>query len=198
MTQNVPPENNSNTSLNRYKYLLSTANPQEIEKAHEEAFASMSEEERSQVLLALSQSGENAVSTSPTALAQSATRLEMKKPRTLTQVFSQGLGSGGTILASLVAGFIGSAAWSTVTGGDGFGGRPGLLSRIFGMGNGWGQYMNGGGMARVLGDFNHGPQGGYNYNRPDMHGHGGFQGQGEGRQGGPGPGGFGGGPGGMF
>lgn len=43
MTQNVPPENNSNTSLNRYKYLLSTANPQEIEKAHEEAFASMSE-----------------------------------------------------------------------------------------------------------------------------------------------------------
>ena len=32
MTQNVPPENNSNTALNRYKYLLSTANPQEIEK----------------------------------------------------------------------------------------------------------------------------------------------------------------------
>ena len=43
MTQNVPPENNSNTALNRYKHLLSTANPQEIEKAHEEAFASMSE-----------------------------------------------------------------------------------------------------------------------------------------------------------
>ncbi|WP_346843696.1 hypothetical protein [uncultured Rothia sp.] len=43
MTQNVTPENNNNTALNRYKYLLSTANPQEIEKAHEEAFASMSE-----------------------------------------------------------------------------------------------------------------------------------------------------------
>lgn len=43
MTQNVTPESNSNTALNRYEYLLSTANPQEIEKAHEEAFASMSE-----------------------------------------------------------------------------------------------------------------------------------------------------------
>ncbi|MDO4916705.1 MAG: hypothetical protein Q3974_03705 [Rothia sp. (in: high G+C Gram-positive bacteria)] len=111
-------------AVERYKYLLSTASPpQDIEKAHEEAFAAMSATERSEVLAALAQNGERPESTSPATLAQSATRLEMKSPGKLNSIFSQGLGGTGTILASLAAGFIGSATWSTLTGGDGVGGR---------------------------------------------------------------------------
>lgn len=125
---------NSNDAVARYQYLLSTASPQDIEKAHEEAFAAMTAEERQQVLAALAQGGETPTDSSSSSLAKAATRLEMKSPGSLNNVFSNGLGTGGTVLASLLAGFLGSAAWSTLTGGDGVGGRAGLLSRLFGGG----------------------------------------------------------------
>lgn len=201
-------QTNQSQAVERYKYLLSTASPQDIEKAHEEAFAAMSATERSEVLAALAQNGERPESTSPAALAQSATRLEMKSPGKLNNIFSQGLGGTGTILASLAAGFIGSATWSTLTGGDGVGGRAGILSRLFG--SGFSRYssmgQNFGGMFQQgrgsFGNFGGGNFGGGNFGGPGGRGHdgpggrGGFGGGPGGGQGGPG--GFGGGPGGGF
>ncbi|MBE8527460.1 hypothetical protein ILP97_60090 [Amycolatopsis sp. H6(2020)] len=82
----------------RYRYLLSTSSPDQIEKAHEEAFAAMSAQERQQVLTALSGSGETPADTSSSSLARAATRLEMRKPGTLSSVLgSSGLGTGGTV-----------------------------------------------------------------------------------------------------
>lgn len=123
----------------RYRYLLSTSSPDQIEQAHEEAFAAMSAQERQQVLTALSGSGETPADASSSSLARAATRLEMRKPGTLSGVLGSGrLGAGGTVLASLAAGFVGSAVWGSLTGGDGVGGRPGLLSRLFGRHRGFG------------------------------------------------------------
>ena len=103
----------NNDALARYQYLLSTATPQNIEKAHEEAFASMSAEDRQQVLAVLTQGGETPADTSSSSLVKAATRLEMKSPGSLGSILSNGLGSGGTVLTSLIAGFAGSAVWST-------------------------------------------------------------------------------------
>lgn len=153
----------------RYRYLLSTSSPDQIEQAHEEAFAAMSAQERQQVLTALSGSGETPADASSSSLARAATRLEMRKPGTLSGVLgSGGLGAGGTVLASLAAGFVGSAVWGSLTGGDGVGGRPGLLSRLFGRNRGVGGMgggLFGGGMGagrgRAMGaGWGDGPSGG--------------------------------------
>lgn len=188
---------NSNNALDRYQYLLSTASPQNIEKAHEEAFASMSAEERQQVLAALARGGETPQDSSSSSLAKAATRLEMKSPGALSGVFSNGLGSGGTVLASLAAGFVGSAVWSTLTGGDGVGGRAGLLSRIFSGGR-RGLFSGGGLVGNTMpGNFG-GTFGGQLSNfgggrpRDDIPGGGFGEGRGRGGFGGPGSGGFGG------
>ncbi|GMA20940.1 hypothetical protein MM440_00645 [Arsenicicoccus piscis] len=183
-------------AVTRYQYLLRTASPDQIEQAHEQAFAAMTPAERQQVLQALSRTSEAPADASAPSLARAATRLEVQQPGALQQLFgSTGAGLGRTTLASLAAGFLGAAAWSTVTGGDGVGGRPGLLSRLFG----GGQF--GGGLGGLLGGQRGFGQGGYGFG-----GGGGFGGPGGGRGdrgpggpggfAGPGGGGFGGGPGG--
>lgn len=58
----------SQDALERYQYLLRTASPDQIEKAHEEAFAAMSEEERAEVLRALSQAGQRPADASAASL----------------------------------------------------------------------------------------------------------------------------------
>ena len=121
-------------AVSRYQYLLRTANPTDIERAHEQAFAAMTPSERTEVLQALSKTSEVPSDASAPSLARSATRLEVQRPGTLQQILGGQSSLGTTVLASLAAGFIGSAAWSSVTGGDGLGGRPGLLARLFGFG----------------------------------------------------------------
>lgn len=49
---------NSPDALTRYQYLLRTASPDQIEQAHEQAFAQMTAAERQQVLTALSTTSE--------------------------------------------------------------------------------------------------------------------------------------------
>ena len=122
-------------AVRRYQYLLRTADPDQIERAHEQAFAQLSASERQQVLRALAATAETPDDASPAALARSATRLEVQQPGTLQRLLGGNASLGTTVLASLVAGFVGSAVWSTMTGGDGFGGRPGLLARLFGRGS---------------------------------------------------------------
>ncbi|MFT4108416.1 hypothetical protein [Propionicimonas sp.] len=158
--------------VERYRYLLRTASPEQIEQAHAEAFAQLDAEERRQVLQALARTEEVPKDDSPAALARSATRLEVRRPGALDQLFG-GYGAGRTVLASLAAGFVGSAVFDLLF--DRPGGIFGFGRGLFGFGGGWGGHGFGGpgGFGGGPGGFGGGP--------------GGFGG---------GPGGFGGGPGG--
>lgn len=170
--QNYPAT--STDAVERYRYLLRTASPDQIEQAHAEAFGKLSAEERREVLRALADTDETPADDSPAALARSATRLEVRQPGALERTFG-GQTAGRSILTSLAAGFAGSAVYNLLFG------RPGGL---FGFGHGL---------------FSGGPFG-HGWGGPMGHGGPGFGG-GPGGFGGPGggfggPGGFGGGPGG--
>lgn len=213
MTTSAYGSAQSTDAVARYRYLLSTSSPEQIEKAHEEAFAAMTPTERQEVLAALARSGESPADTSSASLARSATRLEMRQPGSMSSLMGS-LGGGGTVLASLAAGFVGSAVWSGLTGGDGVGGRPGLLSRLFGgssYGSGYGDgqgygssygghrggFFGGGGSVRERGPG--GPDGGSGgFGGPGRGGPGGGPGGAPGGPGGRGPGEMGGGVGGSF
>jgi hypothetical protein len=100
-------------AIDRYRYLLATAPPEEIERAHEEAFARLTPEQRRTVLNRLSEfvpptevSGDDAAS-----LARTATRAELRQPGTMDRAFGgwNGPGLGSFFLSSLAGAFIGSA-----------------------------------------------------------------------------------------
>ena len=128
--QNYPA--NSTDAVERYRYLLRTASPEQIEQAHAEAFANLTPQERQEVLQALANTDEAPSDDSPEALARSATRLEMRRPGSLDQMFS-GYGVGSTILTSLAAGVVGSAVFGMLL-------RPGglfsFVPGLFGFGPG--------------------------------------------------------------
>lgn len=123
----------------RYRYMLQTAPPEQIEAAHAEAFARLTPEQRRLALQQLSQSVPEAERASlrddPRSLAQAATRAEIRQPGALQSAFNQpmmggqqggmmgGMGGGGMggmmggmggmlaggLLASVAGGFIGSS-----------------------------------------------------------------------------------------
>ncbi len=74
--QNYPAT--STDAVERYRYLLRTASPEQIEQAHAEAFATLSADERREVLRALARTDEAPTDDSPAALARSATRFEVR------------------------------------------------------------------------------------------------------------------------
>ncbi|GAA1375998.1 hypothetical protein [Luteococcus sanguinis] len=130
---------NTGDAVARYQYLLRTASPDQIEQAHQQAFAAMTPAERQEVLQALSKTSEAPADASASSLARSATRLEVAQPGSLQNVLGSaqsaiGSSTGKTLLTSVAGGFIGSGIFSVLTGGDGLGGRPGFLSRILGGG----------------------------------------------------------------
>lgn len=155
-------------AVERYRYLLRTASPDQIEQAHAEAFAQLKPAERREVLQALAQTDETPSDDSPAALARSATRLEVRRPGAMESLFGSQAGTGRTVLTSMAAGFAGAAVFDLLFD------RPGGL---FGLGPG----LFGGGLF------------GHRWGGPPMGGHG-FGGPGMG--GFSGPGGDGGGPGG--
>ncbi len=182
-------------AVEKYQYLLRTASPDQIEKAHEEAFAAMSESERAEVLQALAQAGAAPADASASSLARSATRMEIMQPGSLTSALSgTGVGTGGALLGGLAIGVLGSAVVNALFDA---GGRPGILRRLLGGGMGpMGMGGFGQGMGGLLGAMLGGMLG-----QGQMRGGQGFGGPG----GGPGGGsfggggrGFGGGPGGGF
>ena len=101
-------------AVERYRYLLRTAPPDDIERAHEEAFAQLTPEQRAEVLSELAQevpptevpSGDD-----PGSLARMATRAEMREPGTLERTFSrmQGPSFGSMFLPTMAGVFVGSA-----------------------------------------------------------------------------------------
>ena len=101
----------------RYRYMVRTAPPEDVEQAHAEAFAGLTPSQRAQVLRDLGsvvpaseQEAVAAANYEPRALARAATRAEMRQPGVLDRSLGGFGGSGfaGTLLASVAGGFIGS------------------------------------------------------------------------------------------
>ncbi len=105
---------NDERAIERYRYMLSTAPPEDIERAHEEAFARLSPEQRRAVLDQLAKHvppGE-ARGDDPASLARTATRAEVRQPGTIDRAFGGGFAApslGSYFLTVLAASFIGSA-----------------------------------------------------------------------------------------
>jgi hypothetical protein len=84
----------------RYRYLLRTAPPEQIEQAHAEAFAQLTPDQRQQVLTQLAAAvpaGERPRTDDPETLARVATRAEMRQPGTLERAlggYGPGYGDG--------------------------------------------------------------------------------------------------------
>jgi hypothetical protein len=102
-------------ALERYRYLVRTAPPDAIERAHEEAFAKLTPEQRRMALRDLSAAvpeHERAGGDDPGSLARMATRAEVNRPGTVERAFGGGGGMlggvGGTLLGSFAAAFAGS------------------------------------------------------------------------------------------
>ena len=119
-------------ALARYRYMLQTAPPEDVERAHEEAFAQLTPEQRQLVLEQLAQqtpdNERDSLRDDPRSLARAATRAEMRRPGTMERTFGGanagggmmgGMGGGmmggmggmmmGGILTSIAGGFLGSA-----------------------------------------------------------------------------------------
>jgi hypothetical protein len=102
-------------ALERYRYLVRTAPPDAIERAHEEAFAKLTPEQRRMALRDLSAvvpEHERAGGDDPGSLARMATRAEVNRPGTVERAFGGGGGMlggvGGNLLGSFAAAFAGS------------------------------------------------------------------------------------------
>jgi hypothetical protein len=108
----APGELTDEQALERYRYLVRTAPPDAIERAHEEAFARLTPEQRRLALRDLSAAlpeHERTGGDDPSSLARMATRAETSRPGTVERAFGGGGGMlGGTLLASFAAAFAGS------------------------------------------------------------------------------------------
>ena len=101
-------------AIERYRYMLQTAPPNDIERAHQEAFERLTPEQRAMVLSELVKQvpeSEAATSDDPRSLARMATRAEMRDPGTMERTFgrTQMPGLGGMFMSTLAGAFIGSA-----------------------------------------------------------------------------------------
>lgn len=99
-------------ALERYRYMLATAPPEDIERAHTEAFAQLTPEQRQQALAALAQHvppGEIR-GADPASLARAATRAELRQPGTIERAWGPGApGLGSWFMTTLAASFLGTA-----------------------------------------------------------------------------------------
>lgn len=101
-------------ALERYRYLLRTAPPEDLERAHEEAFASLTPDQRRQLLEGLAEVAGPAeardADTSPQRLARLATRTELRQPGTMERVFGPRQGGGGWGGPGLAGSFLSTIA----------------------------------------------------------------------------------------
>jgi hypothetical protein len=101
---------NDQQAIERYRYLLATAPPEDIERAHAEAFARLTPGQRRQILdgFARELPASEIQGDDPASLARTATRAELRQPGTIERVAS-GPGLGGMFLSTLAGAFIGTA-----------------------------------------------------------------------------------------
>ena len=114
-------------AIERYRYLLRTAPPDQIEQAHAEAFAQLTPEQRRQVLGRLGEAvpaGERPASDDPRTLARAATRAELRQPGFMERTFGgpgrpgpgYGGGYGGGSGGPGIGGMIGGSMLGTIGG----------------------------------------------------------------------------------
>lgn len=110
-------------AIDRYRYMLRTAPADDIERAHEEAFARLSPEQRATVLRELAQQvpPSEVGSDDPGSLARMATRAEMRQPGTMERTFGgAGVpGLGSMFFSTLAGAFVGSAIADAFFGDEG-------------------------------------------------------------------------------
>jgi hypothetical protein len=112
-------------AVERYRYLLRTAPPDDLERAHAEAFERLTPEQRDVVrkdLQAAVPPGEAPRSTDPQDMARVATRAEMRNPGTLERAFSGGPaapGMAGSFMQTFAAVFVGTTVAQALFGGFG-------------------------------------------------------------------------------
>ena len=108
-------------ALARYRYLLRTAPPEQIEQAHAEAYAQLSEQQRQKLLAQLSHDlppGEAPRTDRPDELARAATRAELRNPGYLTGPSFAGHGTlfAGNMMSTIAGVVIGTTiAQSSLT-----------------------------------------------------------------------------------
>jgi hypothetical protein len=104
-------------ALERYRYMLRTAPPDTLERAHAEAFEKLTPEQRRMLLAELTHAAPANERASvaatpaddPRALARVATRAEMRQPGVMERTLGNpGMGFGASLLTSFAAGFVGS------------------------------------------------------------------------------------------
>ena len=113
-TQAKTGEVTDEQALARYRYMLASAPPEEIERAHEEAFAKLTPEQRRQALGALARHvpPSEIRGDDPASLARTATRAEIRQPGTIERAWgtgAPGFGLGSWFMATLAGSFIGTA-----------------------------------------------------------------------------------------
>jgi hypothetical protein len=121
-------------ALERYRYMLQTAPPETIERAHEEAFAKLTPEQRQQVLAELRKAAppdeSAALAATPVddtrSLARAATRAEIRQPGIMERSLGGGaMGFGASLLSSFAMGFVGSMVANSFFAAMDFGGDHG-------------------------------------------------------------------------
>ena len=134
--QHASPQGGAPTdqqAIERYRYLLRTAPPDQIEEAHAEAFAQLTPQQRQEVLVQLAAavpSSERPRSDDPRSLARAATRAEVRQPGTLERAFG-----GGGYGAGYGGGGYGGGGYGRGYGAPGFGSMVGasLLGTVGGL-----------------------------------------------------------------
>ena len=101
-----PQASEEERAVARYRYLLRTAPPEQLEALHAEAFAKLTPDQRQALLreLATASPAEAGTSAEPADLARAATRAEMRQPGTLQNTFSRGSFGGGMGMGGMFAG----------------------------------------------------------------------------------------------
>jgi hypothetical protein len=113
-------------AVERYRYLLRTAPPDELERAHSEAFERLTPEQREIARRDLEGTvppSEAPRSTGAADLARAATRAEMRAPGTLERSFASGPaapGLGGSFLQTFAAVFIATSVADALFGSYGY------------------------------------------------------------------------------
>jgi hypothetical protein len=114
--------NDDDQAIARYRYMLRTAPPDTIEQAHAEAFAKLTPEQRRKVLDELAGAapgGEREAllraGDAPGALAQAATRAEIREPGAIERIFGRGTSQQGAAAPGLGS-FLGSAFVGSLAG----------------------------------------------------------------------------------
>ncbi|MGJ9403738.1 hypothetical protein [Arthrobacter sp. KK5.5] len=145
-------------AIAKYKYMLRTAPPEDMERAHQEAFASLTPQQRSLLQTELGEQlppAERPRSDRPEDLARAATRAEVSRPGFMEKILGRGgagggrgaglggmaAGAAGGLGAGLMAGVAGAFIGSAVAGPllEGFTGMgDGLAGAAEGLGEGFG------------------------------------------------------------